>query len=118
MGVVVRIPTLLRSVTNGEAEAMVEGKTVQEVIDNLEITYKGIKERICDENGHLRQFLNLYLNNEEIPFHKNLDTEVGDGVVLSIIPVITGGFGWDGHRSRRSLREFRRVQQSSLEKGD
>jgi molybdopterin synthase sulfur carrier subunit len=91
MGVSVRIPTPLRSQTNGQAEVLVEGKTVKEIIDNLENAYTGIKERVCDEQGNLRRFVNLYLNDEDIRFLQNLDTEVGDGDGLSIVPAISGG---------------------------
>jgi molybdopterin synthase sulfur carrier subunit len=91
MGVLVRIPTPLRSLTEGQAEVAAEGKTVQEVIENLETSYNGIKERICDEQGNLRRFVNLYLNDEDIRFLKNLDTEINDGDGLSIVPAIAGG---------------------------
>jgi molybdopterin synthase sulfur carrier subunit len=91
MGVLVRIPTPLRSLTEGKAEVAAEGKTVQEVIENLEMSYNGIKERICDEQGNLRRFVNLYLNDEDIRFLQNLDTEISDGDGLSIVPAIAGG---------------------------
>jgi molybdopterin synthase sulfur carrier subunit len=91
MGVLVRIPTPLRSLTEGQAEVAAEGRTVQEVIENLETSYNGIKERICDEQGNLRRFVNLYLNDEDIRFLKNLDTEINDGDGLSIVPAIAGG---------------------------
>ncbi len=91
MGVSVRIPTPMRPLTNGEAEVSVEGKTVQEVIENLDKTHNGIKERICDEEGNQRRFVNLYLNDEDIRFLQNLDTEVNDGDGLSIVPAIAGG---------------------------
>jgi molybdopterin synthase sulfur carrier subunit len=91
MGVSVRIPTPMRPLTNGEAEVSVEGKTVQEVIENLEKTHNGIKERICDEEGNLRRFVNLYLNDEDVRFLQNLDTKVKEGDGLSIVPAIAGG---------------------------
>jgi len=91
MGISVRIPTPLRSLTEGQAEVSVEGKNVQEVIENLEKAYNGIKERICDEEGNLRRFVNLYLNDEDIRFLQNLDTEISDGDGLSIVPAIAGG---------------------------
>ncbi len=91
MGVSVRIPTPLRSLTDGQAEVSVEGKNVKEVIENLEQAYNGIKERICDEEGNLRRFVNLYLNDEDIRFLQNLDTEISDGDGLSIVPAIAGG---------------------------
>jgi molybdopterin synthase sulfur carrier subunit len=91
MGVSVKIPTPLRSLTNGQAEVSVEGKTVKEVIENLERDCNGIKARICDEQGNLRRFVNLYLNDEDIRFLQNLDTVISDGDGLSIIPAIAGG---------------------------
>jgi molybdopterin synthase sulfur carrier subunit len=91
MGVSVRIPTPMRPLTNGEAEVSVEGKTVQEVIENLEKAYSGIRERLCDEEGNLRRFVNLYLNDEDIRFLQDLDTKVNDGDGLSIVPAIAGG---------------------------
>lgn len=91
MGVLVRIPTPLRSLTNGQSEVSIEGTTVLEVIENLEKDFNGIKERVCDEQGNLRRFVNLYLNDEDIRFLKDLDTEVGDGDGLSIVPAIAGG---------------------------
>ncbi|OIP63735.1 MAG: molybdopterin synthase sulfur carrier subunit [Nitrospirae bacterium CG_4_9_14_3_um_filter_53_35] len=91
MKVNVRIPTPLRSLTHGQAEVPIEGKTVQELVENLEKAYPGIKERICDEQGNLRRFVNLYLNDEDVRFLKNLSTEVRDGDGLSIVPAIAGG---------------------------
>ena len=91
MGILVRIPTPLRSLTNGQAEVSVEGNTVQEVIENLDKAYKGIRERICDEQGNPRRFVNLYLNDEDIRFLQDLDTEVNGGDGLSIVPAIAGG---------------------------
>jgi molybdopterin synthase sulfur carrier subunit len=91
MAVTVRIPTPLRSLTNGEAEVSVEGKTVKEIIENLEKEYGGIRERICDENAKLRRFVNVYLNDEDIRFLNDLETETSDGDGLSIVPAIAGG---------------------------
>ena len=91
MGVSVRIPTPLRSLTSGQAEVAAEGTTVQEVIENLETSFQGIRERICDEEGKLRRFVNLYLNDEDIRFMENLETKVKEGDGLSIVPAIAGG---------------------------
>ncbi|MEK6777024.1 MAG: ubiquitin-like small modifier protein 1 [bacterium] len=91
MGVNVRIPTPLRSLTQGQAEVSVGGKSIREIVDNLEKAYPGIKERICDEQGNLRRFVNLYLNDEDVRFLKDLQTEVRDGDGLSIVPAIAGG---------------------------
>ena len=91
MSVKVRIPTPLRKITNNSDEVTAEGANVGEVIEDLEKNYPGIKERICEEDGRLRRFVNLYLNDEDIRFMKNLETEVKDGDELSIIPAIAGG---------------------------
>jgi molybdopterin synthase sulfur carrier subunit len=91
MPVKVRIPTPLRSLTNGEEEVTVEGKSIQEVIDNLETNFSGFKERLCDENGQIRRFINFYLNDEDIRFKDNQETAVNDGDQISIVPAIAGG---------------------------
>ncbi len=91
MSVKVRIPTPLRKITGGKDEVLAEGATVGEVIDDVEKSHNGLKERICEENGELRRFVNLYLNDEDIRFEDNLKTVVKDGDELSIIPAIAGG---------------------------
>ncbi len=91
MSVKVRIPTPLRSLTNGSEEVIVEGSSIKEVIDNLETNYKGFKERLCDENGQIRRFINFYLNDEDIRFKDNQETPVNDGDQISIVPAIAGG---------------------------
>ncbi|HLG31088.1 MAG TPA: MoaD/ThiS family protein [Candidatus Brocadiales bacterium] len=91
MPVTVRIPTPLRTLTKNADEVAVKGKTIKEVIENLELNYKGIKERICDENGQIRRFINFYLNDEDIRFLENQETLVKDGDQISIVPAIAGG---------------------------
>lgn len=91
MAVKVRIPTPLRKITNGSDEVIAEGANISEVIEDLEKNYPGIKERICEENGELRRFVNLYLNDEDIRFKENLETKLSDNDELSIIPAIAGG---------------------------
>ncbi|WP_024015101.1 ubiquitin-like small modifier protein 1 [Aquifex aeolicus] len=91
MAVIVRIPTPLRRLTNGQGEVEVEAKSVREAIEKLEEQFPGIKERLVDENGELRKFVNLYVNDEDIRFLKGLDTELKDGDTLSIVPAIAGG---------------------------
>ncbi len=91
MPVKVRIPTPLRSLTSGSEEVIVEGNSIKEVIDNLETNYKGFKERLCDENGQIRRFINFYLNDEDIRFKDNQETPVNDGDQISIVPAIAGG---------------------------
>jgi molybdopterin synthase sulfur carrier subunit len=91
MSVKVRIPTPLRSLTNGSEEVSVEGGSIKEIIDNLEAKHNGFKERLCDENGQIRRFINIYLNDEDIRFKDNQETEVSDGDQISIVPAIAGG---------------------------
>jgi molybdopterin synthase sulfur carrier subunit len=93
MSVKVRIPTPLRKITKDQDEVTAEGTTIAEVIEDLEKNYPGIKERICEPDGSLRRFVNLYLNDEDIRFMDNLSTPVKDNDELSIIPAIAGGGG-------------------------
>lgn len=87
----VRIPTPLRKLTNGQEDVTAEGKAIGELIDNLEKSFPGMKERLCDETGKVRRFINLYLNDEDIRFLQGLDTQLKDGDEVSIIPAIAGG---------------------------
>ncbi len=91
MPVKVRIPTPLRKLTNGKDEVSAEGRTIKEVIDDLERQYPGLKERICEPDGRIRRFVNIYLNDEDIRFMENMDTETKDDDEVSIIPAIAGG---------------------------
>ncbi len=94
MAVVVRVPTPLRRITNGQGEISldIEGHvSVRELIERLESMFPGFKERMVDEKGELRRFVNLYLNDEDIRFLQGADTPVKDGDVLSIVPAIAGG---------------------------
>ena len=90
MAVTVRIPTPLRTLTGGLDEVTVEGSTVRAVIDSLETSYPGIKDRLCDDKG-VRRFVNIYANDEDIRFLENLETEVKDGDAVQIVPAIAGG---------------------------
>jgi len=93
MAALVRIPTPLRNITGGAEEVTCEGKTIRDILENLESQFAGIKERLCDENGDVRRFVNIYLNEEDIRFLQNLDTEVNDSAEISIVPAIAGGAG-------------------------
>jgi sulfur-carrier protein len=91
MAVTVRIPSPLQRVTNNLAEVQAEGSTVAELIDNLEQQFPGIKERLCDESGRLRRYVNIYVADEDIRHQQNENTPVPDGTEVSIIPAIAGG---------------------------
>lgn len=91
MSVKVRIPTPLRKVTNDEAEVTAEGSNIRQVLDDLESQYPGLKERLCDEKGELRRFVNVYVGEEDIRFLQGMDTEIGDADLVSIIPAVAGG---------------------------
>ena len=90
MAVLVKIPTQLRAVTDGEAEAEVEGGTVGEVLDSLFDRFGDLRERICDD-GDLRRFVNVYVGGEDIRFGDGLETAVGDGDEVTILPAVAGG---------------------------
>ena len=91
MSVVVRIPTPLRRVTNGHEKASVEGDTLAQIIDTLETQYPGIRERLCDEAGGLRHFVNIYINGEDVRFLQGLETGTKSGDEISIVPAVAGG---------------------------
>ncbi len=91
MSIKVRIPTPLRSLTDGKSEVETDGVTIIEVINNLENNFPGIKERICEQNDRIRRFVNVYLNDEDIRFMDNINSTVKDGNIISIIPAIAGG---------------------------
>ncbi|MHC1765679.1 MAG: ubiquitin-like small modifier protein 1 [Verrucomicrobiia bacterium] len=87
----VRIPTPLRKLTNNEEVVEVDGGTIGAIITELQSRYPGIKERLLDENGAVRRFVNVYVNEEDIRFLQNQQTPVKSGDEISIIPAIAGG---------------------------
>jgi len=91
MAVTILIPTPLQKLTNGNAEVTAEGATVGQIVASLETQFPGIRERLCDDSGKLRRFVNVYVNNEDIRFMQNEETALKDGDELSIIPAIAGG---------------------------
>jgi sulfur-carrier protein len=91
MSVVVKIPTQLRAAAGGEAEAEVDGATVQEVLDGLFARFDELRARIYDDDGSLRRFVNVYLAGEDIRFLDGLSTPVVDGAELTILPAVAGG---------------------------
>jgi molybdopterin synthase sulfur carrier subunit len=91
MSMLVRIPTPLRSVTKGSAEVQGNGATVADLIDDLDRSYPGLKERLIDDGGDLRRFVNIYVNQEDIRFLQGKKTVLKDGDEVSIVPAIAGG---------------------------
>jgi molybdopterin synthase sulfur carrier subunit len=87
----VRIPTPLRPLTKGQGEVETKASSVVEMIEALNSTHPGIKDRLCDETGELRRFVNIYVNEEDIRFLKGKDTSLKDGDEVSIVPAIAGG---------------------------
>lgn len=91
MPVNVKVPTPLRKFTAGSETVSATGATVGALVDDLEKKHPGIRERICDEQGRVRRFVNLYVNGDDIRFLQQLDTKVKDGDEMSIVPAIAGG---------------------------
>ena len=87
----VRIPTPLRKLTNNEEIVQIKATTIGEAIVELQSRYPGIKERLVDDNGEVRRFVNVYVNEEDIRFLQNQQTPLRDGDEISIIPAIAGG---------------------------
>ncbi|MBT3475324.1 molybdopterin synthase sulfur carrier subunit [bacterium] len=87
----VKIPTPLRRLTNEKDEVTISSDSVTQMIIDLETEYPGIKDRLCDENGEIRKFINIYVNEEDIRFLKGPETEILENDTVSIIPAIAGG---------------------------
>ncbi|MEV7965484.1 MoaD/ThiS family protein [Sphaerisporangium sp. NPDC088356] len=91
MSVSVRIPTILRTYTDGAAEVNGEGATLREVLQKLESDFPGIGARILDETGKIRRFVNVYVGEEDVRFVDGLDTATPEGAQISVIPAVAGG---------------------------
>ena len=91
MGVMVRIPTPLRRMTHGADKVELEVDDLSAMIDKLESDYPGFKERLLDEEGELRYFVNIYVNGEDIRFDQGLKTSIKSGDEVSIVPAVAGG---------------------------
>ena len=92
MPVTVRIPTPLRKLTNEQDSVTADdGGTLAQLIDSLEEQHPGLKERICDETGELRRFVNVYVNGEDVRFLSGLETPIEAGAEVSIVPAVAGG---------------------------
>jgi len=99
MAIKVRIPTPLQKLTNGKAEVECTARTITELVDDLETSYPGMKERLSD-GGKIRRFINIYVNEEDIRFVNKEETALKDGDIISIVPAIAGG----GRRQPESPR--------------
>lgn len=91
MSVLVRIPTPLQKLVGDKAEVQAEGKTLREVVNSLAGQNEEIKTRLLDDQGELRRFVNVYVNEEDVRFLEKLDTPLKDGDEVSIVPAIAGG---------------------------
>ena len=87
----VRIPTQLRTLTGGEGIVEASGGTVAEVLKGLDAAHPGFAERLFDDGGGLRRFVNVFVDDEDVRFLQNLDTEVGEKSTVSIVPAVAGG---------------------------
>ncbi|MBI4531124.1 MAG: MoaD/ThiS family protein [Candidatus Latescibacteria bacterium] len=91
MSIRVRIPTPLRRLTQNQSDVEARGSTIQDLIDDLDSQYSGMKERLLDESGEVRRFVNIYVNEEDIRFLEGKQTPLKEGDSISIIPAIAGG---------------------------
>jgi molybdopterin synthase sulfur carrier subunit len=91
MSTTVRIPTPLRKLTGDLDVVEIEGTTIDEILANLDTTFPGLGERICDEDGNVRRFVNIFVNDEDIRFLEERATKINEGDEISIVPAIAGG---------------------------
>ena len=91
MTATVRIPTQLRTLTGGAGEVKVEGSTVGDVLKALDAAHPGFGERLFDDAGKIRRFVNVFVADEDVRFLSGLDTAVADGQTVSIVPAVAGG---------------------------
>jgi len=91
MTATVKIPTPLRKLTNNETSVDAVGKTIEQIVESLDSAYPGMRERLIDDNGDLRHFVNIYLNGEDIRYIDGLKSTVSDNDELSIVPAVAGG---------------------------
>ena len=90
-GILVRIPTPLRRMANGQDKVEIDASNLGEIIDRLESDYPGFRERLLDESGELRYFVNIYLNGEDVRFLQGTNTSTKSGDEVSIVPAVAGG---------------------------
>jgi sulfur-carrier protein len=87
----VRVPTTLRPLTGGVSEVTVEGATLGEVLSNVDAAHPGFSDKILDEEGNLRRFVNVFVADDDVRYLQGLDTKVPDGETVSILPAVAGG---------------------------
>lgn len=92
MSVLVRIPTPLRAITKGQGELQSEAASLKELIDQLDQEYAGLRTRLCEDDGNIRRFINIYVNEEDVRFLQGLATPLKAGDEVSIVPAIAGGW--------------------------
>ena len=92
MSIVVRVPTPLRRLTNGQDKIEVDGASLNGVINAMNEQYPGIRDRICDDQGQLRNFVNVYVNGEDVRFLQGLETPTSTGDEISVVPAVAGGY--------------------------
>ena len=91
MSISVKIPTILRTYTGGTGDVTVSGGTLQDALADLDTQYPGIGARVLDDEGRLRRFVNVYVNDDDVRFLEDLQTPTPDGSSISIIPAVAGG---------------------------
>ena len=91
MAISVKIPTPLRKLTDGNSTVSVSGSDITNIISNLENKYPGIKDRICEENGEIRPFVNIFVNGEDIRYLEGLNSKLSEDDEVSIVPAVAGG---------------------------
>jgi sulfur-carrier protein len=91
VSVTVRVPTQLRTLTGGAGELALQGGTVGEVLKELDAAHPGMADRLFDDGGGLRRFVNVFVDDEDVRFLSGLDTAVADGQTVSIVPAVAGG---------------------------
>lgn len=88
---IVRIPTPLQNLTGGLSEVQIDGENLLGLIDSLETSYPGVKQRLLDESGEIRRFINIYVDEEDVRFLKGLQTDINGDTEVSIVPAVAGG---------------------------
>ena len=91
MSITVKVPTIFRAQTRGSPSVEASGRTLRDLLDDLDVRYPGLKDRIVDDEGELHRFVNLYVNDEDVRYLASLDTTVQEGDTVSILPAVAGG---------------------------